>query len=252
MRRGLFPGSTAITLRSSIVPWQPRMFCTWCVSKLTWSFGLVRFSSSKIHWRAAPTVSGAAGSEQVLRVLKLESFCSSCCSRSSEIDDTSFSIRGSIACARAGAGISTAAMATPHQTIFRCRTARMLLRILRGPSPPSCSFVFLPYLGVFEIVARGNGLGAAERGVVEVDPRLRTGGVGQHDIHFRAHVEAAIGIVVAVAFDVVERGHHGRGFGHAVDLPPDVAVRRGDRRRVEAEIEQRTLDRTAAEIAQLV
>src|SRR5262245_13744056 len=134
MRRAVLPGSTAMTLRSSMVPWHPRMFCTWCVSKLTCSLGLVRFNSSKIHCLAAPMASGALGSEHVLRVLKLESFCSSCCRRSSDTDATSFSIRGSIVCACTGARISRSASAPPHTILIRTCCTVPILTWFQSPS----------------------------------------------------------------------------------------------------------------------
>src|SRR6185436_7754387 len=252
MRRGLLPGSTAITFRSSIVPWQPRMLCTWCVSKLTCSFGLDRFSSSKIHCRAAPIESGAFGSEQVLRVLKLESFCSSVRSRASETDDTSFSMRGSTVCACTGALVKMAPRMAPAQTALSesLRTFRTL-----APSYPSSSFVsFMPLsnLCVFEIIARGNAQRLPQRRIVEVHPRLRVRAVGQRDVRFRSGVKASVGIVVAVALDVVERGEHAHRLGHLVDFPPDAPFRRRDGRRIEPQIEQRAVDRPAADVAQLV
>jgi hypothetical protein len=46
MRRGVLPGRIAITLRSSTSRVMRPRAGIWCVSKLTCSFGLVRFSSS--------------------------------------------------------------------------------------------------------------------------------------------------------------------------------------------------------------
>jgi hypothetical protein len=71
-------------LRSS-VSWVMRPSAgTMCVSKLTWSFGLAFFISSRIHCRASPSPFGAFGSASVLRVWKLASLVNSCWSRSSE------------------------------------------------------------------------------------------------------------------------------------------------------------------------
>src|SRR5688500_7582716 len=226
MRRGLLPGSTAMTLRSSIVPWQPRMLSTWCVSKLTCSFGLVRFSSSKIHWRAAPIASGAFGSEQVLRVLKLESFCSNCCSRSSEIDSTSLTIRGSIVeavCPTAACGIvSTASTTSTPGT--RLAVARVPVCASAGRTFSTfSSFCTLPPssdLHVLEIIAGRDASRAAERSIVKIHPGARPRAVREHDVRLRSDVETLVGIVVPVALDVVERGQHHWRVGHLVDLAP--------------------------------
>src|SRR5450759_4286623 len=151
--------------------------------------------------------SGAAGSEHVLRVLKLTSFCSSCCRRASEIDPTSFSIRGSMVCAWTGAWSTTAAMSAPHQTAFALGTfgtlSTLSTRTISTPAPLAPSAP-LSDLRVFEIVPRRDARRAPKRGVVEVDPRAGPGAVGQHDVRLGAHVEAAIGIVVSVTLEVVE------------------------------------------------
>src|SRR4029079_6665229 len=97
----------------------------------------------------------------------------------------------------------------------------------------------LPYFDVLQIIARGNPRRLAERGVVEIHPRARLAAVGQRGVGLFPTVETAIGIVVAVALDVVERREHGGRIRHLVDLPPDPAFRGRHDRRVEAEVEER-------------
>ena len=75
---------------------------------------------------------------------------------------------------------------------------------------------------VREVVARGDQLGVAERGVVEVDPR---GGFdrtfGERHGHFLAQVEAAVGVGVVVALDLVEGFEHGVWIGGSC---PEIAL----------------------------
>ena len=63
---------------------------------------------------------------------------------------------------------------------------------------------------VFEVVARGDALRAAERRVVEVGPRLLGAAVVERHLGQHARVQAALRFVRPVALDLVERGEHRR------------------------------------------
>src|SRR5262249_35683078 len=63
--------------------------------------------------------------------------------------------------------------------------------------------------------------------------------------------EAAIGIVGTIAFDVVERRKNDLRIRDLVDFAPDDTLWRRHGRRVDAQVEQRRLDRTAPGVRQL-
>src|SRR5690242_19169090 len=62
-----------------------------------------------------------------------------------------------------------------------------------------------PHLHVFEIIARRNAGGVAERRVVEVDPRAGGRTVEQKDVRLGARIQAAVRILGTIALDRVER-----------------------------------------------
>src|SRR4051812_1777845 len=174
-----------------------------------------------------------AWSESVLRVPKLTSFCSSCCSRSSEIASISLTMRGSIdGAAGACAWIAARGTASIARVV---KTSRRLAAF-----------------DMFEIVPGGDARRFPERRVVEIDPGAGASAVGQCHVGLLPPVEAAIGVVVAVALDLVERGQHDRRGGHLLDLAPDAAFAGRRDRRIESEVEQRALHRAAADVSQLV
>src|SRR5207247_4239862 len=60
-----------------------------------------------------------------------------------------------------------------------------------------------------------------------------------------AGIEAGVGLADAVALDLVEGAQHLIRIGHAIDLAPDARVCRGNRRRVNPEIEKRGVNGSA-------
>src|SRR5205809_5771499 len=100
---------------------------------------------------------------------------------------------------------------------------------------------------MLEVVAGRDPLSAAERRVVEIYPRAGHAAVVERHRNLGPRVEAGVGLAGTVALDLIESRQHGLLVEHLVDFAADAAVLRRDGGRIDAEIEQRRLDRPVAD-----
>jgi len=95
---------------------------------------------------------------------------------------------------------------------------------------------------MLQIVARLDPLRSAQRGIVEIHPRVRDPSVVERRLSLAAHVQAGIGRLRTITLDFVERAEDHVGLKQPMDFTSNAAVGGWNRGRIDAEVEQHGLN----------